>query len=113
MPASPIDFGTVYRQARSSDNLYVQNNGVGPLFLQGVQYSAGSSSDFVLSGTRPFLLPYFLERAALLSLSNTRPVLLARTQQLLSHTTTEISRHYSRGRRRLCTQYSGYRRRSK
>ena len=52
MPASPIDFGTVYRQARSSEIiLYVQNNGVGPLFLQGVQYSAGSSSDFVLSGT--------------------------------------------------------------
>ncbi|MFO0725635.1 MAG: choice-of-anchor D domain-containing protein [Myxococcota bacterium] len=51
IPASPIAFGSVYRQSTPPPiTLSIQNTGVGPLIIDTLELTAGSSADFVLGG---------------------------------------------------------------
>ncbi len=51
IPASPILFGSVYRQATPAPiTLTIQNTGVGPLIVESLALTAGSSGDYTLSG---------------------------------------------------------------
>ncbi|MCC7385518.1 MAG: choice-of-anchor D domain-containing protein [Deltaproteobacteria bacterium] len=50
IPASPIDFGSVYRRSSPGPiTLTIQNTGVGPLVLTRLELTAGSSGDFTLA----------------------------------------------------------------